>query len=142
MRLCTMRPSPHQLPHTTPKPMCDKSSFQMTSNDYFQNKFYLFINQKIFGLYITMIILYSKSCAFLWVADFWCLTAGFVNPNTFTAFHRWGLCQTIIGGLFTRWRIYPLLLIPDTYFLYHFNQSCDSVGHYPIYRVHLIKHQT
>ena len=48
-----------------------------------------------------MIIFYSKSCAFLWVADFRCLTAGSANPNTFTAFHRWRLCLTIIGGSFT-----------------------------------------
>ena len=50
------------------------------------------------------------------------------KPNTFTVFHRWGLCLTIIGGSFTRGRIYPCLLIPDTYFLYHFIQPCDSAG--------------
>ena len=63
-------------------------------------------------------ILGSKSCAFVRVVDFWCLTAGSSNLDTFTAFHRWGLCLTIIGGLFTRGRIYPFLLIPDIYFLY------------------------
>ena len=57
---CTMRPSPHRLPHTTPKPIFEKASFWMTSNDHFQNKFHLFINQNPFGLYITMIILYLK----------------------------------------------------------------------------------
>ena len=41
---CTMRRSPHRLPHTTPKPMFAKPSFRMTSNDHFQNKFHLFIN--------------------------------------------------------------------------------------------------
>ena len=93
-----------------------------------------------------MIILYSKSilcsksCAFVWVADFWCLTADSTNPDTFTTFHCWELCLTIISGLFTRGRIYPFLLIPGTYFIYHFNQSCDSVGRCPIYRAHLIKH--
>ena len=118
---CTMRSSPHRLPHTTPKPMCDKLSFRMTCNDHFQNKFYLFINQKLFGCYITMIILFSKPCTFLSVADIWCPTAGSTNPNTFTAFHSFGLCLTIIGELFTRGRIYPFLLIPVTYFLYHFD---------------------
>ena len=54
------------------------------------------------------------------------------------AFHRWGLCLTIIDGFFTRWGIYPFLLIPGTYFLYHFNQPCDSVGRCPIYRAHPI----
>ena len=33
-----MRPSPHRLPHTTPKPMCDKLSFWMTSNDKFSKQ--------------------------------------------------------------------------------------------------------
>ena len=74
-----------------------------------------------------MIILYSKSCVFLWVAYFWCLTTSSANPNTITVFHYWGLCLTIIGRLFTRERIYRFLLIPNTYFLYHFNQSCDYV---------------
>ena len=49
-----------------------------------------------------MIILYSKPCAFLWVADFWCHTSGSANLDTFMAFHCWGLCLTIIGGSFTR----------------------------------------
>ena len=40
---------------------CEKPSFWMTSNDHFKNYFHLFINQKLFGLYITIIILYSKS---------------------------------------------------------------------------------
>ena len=49
-----------------------------------------------------MIILYSKPCAFLWVANFWCHTISFTNLDTFIAFHRWGLCLTIIGGSFTQ----------------------------------------
>ena len=53
----------------------------------------------------------------MWVADFWCRIVGFSNPDTFTTFHRWGLCLTIIGGLFTRGRIYPFLLIHDIYFV-------------------------
>ena len=92
--------------------------------------------------HITMIISFSKPCAFLWVADFWCPTVGSTNQDTFTAFHRWGLCLTIIGGFFTRGGIYPFLLIPDTYFLYHFIQPFDYVGCCPIYQAHPIKHQT
>ena len=66
-----------------------------------------------------MIILYQNPCAFLWVADIWCLTAGSAKIDTFTAFHCWGLCLTIISGFFTRWGIYPFLLIPSTYFPFH-----------------------
>ena len=69
-----------------------------------------------------MIILYSKSIlcsksfAFGWVTNFWNLTTGSANPDTFMAFHSWGICLIIIGGLFTRGRIYSFLLIPDTFF--------------------------
>ena len=35
---CTVRTSPNRLPHTTPKPICEKPSSWMTSNDHFQNK--------------------------------------------------------------------------------------------------------
>ena len=35
---CTMCPGPHRLPHITPKPMCEKPSFRMTSHDHFPNK--------------------------------------------------------------------------------------------------------
>ena len=45
-----MRWSPHRLPHTTLKPLCDKPSFWMTSNYHFQNKFHLFINQNLFWM--------------------------------------------------------------------------------------------
>ena len=67
---------------------------------------------------------------------------GLRKPRHFYDLSLLGLCLTIIDGLFTQGRIYPFLLIPGTYFLYHFNQSCDSVGCCPIYRAHLIKHQT
>ena len=33
--------------------------------------------------------------------DFWCCTAGSVNLDTYIAFHRQGLCLTIIVGFFT-----------------------------------------
>ena len=70
--------------------------------------------------------------------DFWCLIAGSTNPDTFTTFHHCGLCLTIIGRFFTRKGVYTFLLIPGTYFLYHFNQTRDSVGHCLIYRAHPI----
>ena len=63
-----------------------------------------------------MIILYSKSIRLYVGSGFLVLHRGLRKPRTLTAFHRWGLCLTIIGGLFTHGRIYPFLLIPDTYF--------------------------
>ena len=43
-------PSPYRIHHTMPKPMRDKMLFWMASNDHFQNKFHLFINQKYFWM--------------------------------------------------------------------------------------------
>ena len=49
-------------------------------------------------------------------------------------FHRLSpleLCLTTNTESFTREGIYPCLLLPDTNFLYHFIQSCDSVRRRP-----------
>ena len=78
-----------------------------------------------------MIILYSKSCAFLWVANFWCHTTGFTNLDTFTTFHHLGLWLSIIGRSFTRGRIYPCLLILNTFSLpfYLIVRLCWMLSH-------------
>ena len=52
----------------------------------------------------------QNPCTIMWVSDFWCRTVISRNPDTFTAFHRWGLRLTIIGRSFTQWGIYPLLM--------------------------------
>ena len=89
-----------------------------------------------------MIILYSKPCAFLRVAKFWCHTVSFANLDTFTAFHYWRLCLTLISGSFTREGVYLYLLIPDTYFLYHLFNRATLLDVVPFNRAHPIKHQT
>ena len=45
------------------------------------------------------------------------------KPRHFTAFHRWGLCLTIIGWSFTRGGFYPCLLAPNTYFILPFHST-------------------
>ena len=47
---CTMRRSPHRLPHTTPKSMCDKPSFWMTSNDHFSKQISFVYKLKAFWM--------------------------------------------------------------------------------------------
>ena len=59
--------------------------FPMTSTDHFLDSFHF-----IFTI-----------MHFLWVVDFWCRTASSTNQDTFTAFHHWGLCLTIIDGSLT-----------------------------------------
>ena len=109
-----------------------------------QNKFHLFFKPKAFWMLHLNDHLYSKSCVFLWVANFKGFTAGFASlPTlswTFTVGH---ICITKTNGAFTRGGVYPYLLIPDTcfHFSFHFDRATllDAV---PPYRAHPIKHQT
>ena len=137
-------PSPYQLHHTMPKPMRDKTSFWMTSNDHFQNKFHLFIKQKLFFFFFWMIhvsdhFIFKTMHLFVgskfWVSHhrlrkprhYYDLSPlGTMSDHNWRVFHRGG------GGGGGGGGIYLCLLIPDTYFLYHFIQPCDSVGHCPI----------
>ena len=45
-----MHSSPHRRPHITPKPMCDKLSFWMTSNDYFSKQISFSYKPKDFSM--------------------------------------------------------------------------------------------
>ena len=124
-------PSPNRLPHTTPKPMCDKTFILDEQNSFaYKPKAFWMIHHNDHFIY---------KIHFMFKIIHLCVGSKFLVPHhrlrnldTFMPFHRWGLCFTIIGGLFTRGRIYPFLLIPITYFIYHFNQLCDSVGRCPI----------
>ena len=79
-----------------------------------------------------MIILYSKSMRLFMGSEFFVSHTGSTNSDTFTAFHRWGLCLTIIYRFFTRWGIYSFLLIPSTYFPFHATvQLCWTLSHLP-----------
>ena len=50
------------------------------------------------------------------------------TPRHFYGLSLYELCLTTINGSFTRGGIYPCLLLPDTSFLYHIIQPCDSIG--------------
>ena len=82
-----------------------------------QNKFHLFFKIKVFWMLHLNDHLYSKSCVFLWVANFCGLTVGFASlpilSQVFTVGH---ICITKTNGPFTLVGVYPYLLIPDTYF--------------------------
>ena len=95
--------------------MCEQPSFSMTSNDHFFDSLHV-----IFIISFTILRL-------LWVVDIWCHTMGFTNPDTFTAFHRWGLCLTIIDESFTLGGIYPNLLIPSAYCLLPFSYPMQLI---------------
>ena len=63
---------------------------------------------------------------------------GLCKPRHFYGLSPLGTMSDHNWRVFHMRVIYYFLLIPDTYFLYHFNQSCDSVGRCPIYRAHPI----
>ena len=86
-----------------------------------QKKFHFFFKPKSFWTLHLNDHLYSKSCVFLWVANFWGLTAGFASlPTLSRAFTVEHICITKTNGAFTRGGVYPYLLIPDTYFHFSF----------------------
>ena len=86
-----------------------------------QNKFHLFFKSKAFWMLHLNDHLYSKSCVFMWVANFWGLTTGFARVLTVSrAFIVGHICITKTNEVFTRWGIYPYLLLPNTYFQFPF----------------------
>ena len=93
----------------------------MTSNNHFQNQFNLFINQKLFGIYITMIILYSKSMHLF-------MGSGFLvsHPELRKPRHVYGL--SLLGTMSDHnwWVFHPrgdLSLLVDTWHI--FSISCN-----------------
>ena len=99
---CTMCPSPHRLPHITPKPMCEKQSFWMTFNDHFSKQFSFVYKPKAFWMIHHNDHLYSTSCVFLWVANFRGLIAIFASlPTLSWAFSVGHICITKTNGVFT-----------------------------------------
>ena len=75
--------------------------------------------------------LYSKSCVFLWVANFRGLTAGFTNLSTlswvFTVGH---ICITKNTGAFTRGVSIPTCYYPTHNFIFIYTMlSCWTLSH-------------
>ena len=62
----------------------------------------------------------------------------FRTPRHFYGLSPLELCLTTINGSFTQGGVYPCLLLPDTSFLYHIIQPCDSVRLCPLDRAHPI----
>ena len=87
--------------------------------------------------------IYSKPCVILWVTNFRGLIIGFTSlPTLSRAFIVGHICITKNNRAFTRGDIYPYLLLPDTYFHFHVCNHEILLDVVPLYRAHLIKHQT
>ena len=99
-----------------------------------QKKIHLFFKPKAFWMLHINYHLYSKSCVFLWVANFWGLTVGFTSlPTLSRAFTDGHICITKNNGAFTRGGIYPYLLLPDTYFHFHVYNCATMLDVVPSY---------
>ena len=86
-----------------------------------QNKFHLFFKPKSFLMLHLNDHLYTKSCVFLWVANFRGLIVYFTSlPTLSRAFTVGHICITKTNTVFTRGSIYSYLLLPDTYFHFPF----------------------
>ena len=85
-----------------------------------------------------MIISYSKSMCLFMGSGFLVSYRGLRKPRNFYRLSLLGTMSDHNWRVFHSRGIYPFFLILDTYFLYHFNQSRDSIRHCPIYQAHSI----
>ena len=99
---------------------CENRHF-CSINDYFSKiKAFCFINQNILDKFQYSLV-FIKSRVFLWVANFWGLTAGFARlPTLSRTFILGYIYLTKNTGFFTRGGIYPSLLYPTHVFFISF----------------------
>ena len=90
-----------------------------------QNKFICFQTKAFWMLHLND-HLYTKLICLFMGSKVWCHTAGFAHLDTFTAFTA-GIMSNHTNRSFTRGNVYLFLLLPNTSFLYHFIQPCDSI---------------
>ena len=121
---------------------CENRHLCSFNDPFSKTKAFCFINQNPLDK-LRYLVFFTKSCVFLWVANFWGLTAGFAHfPTLSRTFITRYICLTKNTGFFTRGGIYPSLLYPTQLFFISFffyetvRLILDVV---PIYRSH---HQT
>ena len=72
--------------------------------------------------------LYTKLMCLFLSSEFLVSHRRLRTPGHFYGLSSLELCLTTIDRSFTRGGVYPYLLLPDTNFIYHIIQPCDSVG--------------
>ena len=109
-------------------------------NDHFsKTKDFCFKNQNPLDK-LQYSLVFTKSRVFLWVANFWGLTAGFARlPTLLQTFITGYICLTKNTRVFTRGGIYPSLLYPThvffiSFFFYAIVRLILDV--FPFYRAH------
>ena len=109
-------------------------------NDHFsKTKGFCFVNQNPLDK-LRYSLVFTKSCLFLWVVNFWCLTICFARlPTLSRTFIARYICLTKNTRFFTQGGIYPYLLYPThiffiSFFLYVTMRLILDVV--PYYRAH------
>ena len=115
----------------------------MTSNDHIQNNFHLFINQKLSGCYISMIILLSKSMRLYVGSGFLVSHRGLYKLKNFYSLSLLGTMSDHNGRDF-----HPredLSLLANTGHIFSFTlliNHATLLDDVPFNRAYPIKHQT
>ena len=76
------------------------------------------LNKNFWMSYLNNHVFYKTMCL-LWAANFWGLTTSFARLPTLSWAFTIGNISTTYIGSFTRWGIYPFLLLPHTYFYFY-----------------------
>ena len=122
-------PSPYRLlSHNVKTHACSNPSFL----DYIQLSFYktnsFVFKPKVFWMLHFNDNLYKKLMCLFMGQRILVSHHRLRTPRHFRELSPLELCLTTANGSFTRRGVYLYLLLPDTSFLYHIIQPCDSIG--------------
>ena len=123
------------LPHT-PISMHDKSFIDESHPMIIlKAKVICSLNQNFWMSYLNDHFFYKTMCL-LWAANFWGLTTGFAHLPTLLRAFTIGNVSTTYTEYFTRWGIYPCLILLDTYFHFYACNRATLLDVAQRYRVH------
>ena len=126
----------HRLLPYTPISMRDKSVIDKSHPMIIlKEKVICSLNQNFWMSYLSDHFFYKTMCL-LWTANFRGLTVGFVHLPTLSWAFTVGNILTTYTKSFTRWGIYPYLLLPDTYFHFYVCNRATLLDVAQRYRVH------
>ena len=97
---------------------CENRHLSSINDHFSKTKAFCFINQNPLDK-LRYSLVFTKSRAFLWVANFRGLTVGFARLSTLSNIAGY-ICLTKNTGFFTRWGMYPFFLYPTHVFFISF----------------------
>ena len=122
-----------------------KTAICVQSVTFFQNKSFLFYKSKSIGQTPIFTCFYQVLCVFVGSEFPGSHRKLRMSSDTFANFHRWIYISNQEYRVFHPRGYLSLLAIPNTRIFHFLFLLCDREAHFescPIYRAHLIKHQT